>query len=76
MTLLTNARSIASRSIRNAMHSPPRTLLLTFDAFDTLFHPRKPVPGQYASTAHEYGLSHCRTRTPGGHPGHRELTHR
>lgn len=35
---------------------PPRTLLLTFDAFDTLFHPRTPVPEQYASVAHDYGI--------------------
>ncbi|KAJ5549042.1 hypothetical protein N7513_006276 [Penicillium frequentans] len=49
--LLNNARSISSTT------SPNRTLLLTFDAFDTLFHPREPVPNQYASTAHEFGLS-------------------
>ncbi|PYI12314.1 putative haloacid dehalogenase-like hydrolase [Aspergillus sclerotiicarbonarius CBS 121057] len=35
----------------------PRTLLLTFDAFGTLFYPHPPVPEQYASTAHEFGLS-------------------
>ncbi|CAI7605819.1 unnamed protein product [Penicillium glandicola] len=34
-----------------------RTLLLTFDAFGTLFHPRLPVPEQYAATAHKFGLS-------------------
>ncbi|CAG8894135.1 unnamed protein product [Penicillium nalgiovense] len=34
-----------------------RTLLLTFDAFGTLFHPRLPVPEQYAATAHQFGLS-------------------
>ncbi|KAJ5652159.1 hypothetical protein N7507_009585 [Penicillium longicatenatum] len=50
--LLNNARS---RSISTP--STHRTLLLTFDAFDTLFHPREPVPDQYASTAHEFGLS-------------------
>lgn len=33
-----------------------RTLLLTFDAFGTLFHPHPPVPEQYAATAHEFGL--------------------
>lgn len=49
--LLNNARSISSTT------STHRTLLLTFDAFDTLFHPREPVPNQYASTAHEFGLS-------------------
>ncbi|KAJ5725929.1 uncharacterized protein N7483_007286 [Penicillium malachiteum] len=37
--------------------SPPRTLLLTFDAFDTLFYPRPSVPEQYASVAHKFGLS-------------------
>ena len=35
----------------------PRSLLLTIDAFGTLFHPRLPVPEQYASTAHAFGLS-------------------
>ncbi|KAJ5594258.1 uncharacterized protein N7459_000466 [Penicillium hispanicum] len=35
----------------------PRSLLLTFDAFGTLFHPRQPVPEQYAAIAHEFGLS-------------------
>lgn len=34
-----------------------RTLLLTIDAFGTLFHPRAPIPNQYASTAHTFGLS-------------------
>lgn len=34
-----------------------RTLLLTLDAFSTLFHPRLPVPEQYASTAHSFGIS-------------------
>ncbi|KAK2797463.1 hypothetical protein FQN51_008496 [Onygenales sp. PD_10] len=29
----------------------PRTLLLTLDAFNTLFHPRLPVPIQYAQVA-------------------------
>lgn len=39
--------------------SPPkrRTLLLTLDAFETLFHPRDPVPVQYAQVAHSFGLS-------------------
>lgn len=36
---------------------PPRSLLLTIDAFGTIFHPRLPVPEQYASTAHAFGLS-------------------
>lgn len=34
----------------------PRTLLLTFDAFGTLFYPHPPVPEQYATVAHEFGL--------------------
>lgn len=33
-----------------------RTLLLTIDAFETIFHPRDPVPVQYAKTAHAFGL--------------------
>ncbi|OJZ91238.1 hypothetical protein ASPFODRAFT_41646 [Aspergillus luchuensis CBS 106.47] len=33
-----------------------RTLLLTLDAFGTLFYPHPPVPEQYAATAHEFGL--------------------
>jgi FMN phosphatase YigB (HAD superfamily) len=42
----------------NPAHLPrnPRTLLLTLDAFGTLFHPRLPVPDQYAATAHKFGL--------------------
>ncbi|KOS45722.1 hypothetical protein ACN38_g3332 [Penicillium nordicum] len=40
-----------------------RTLLLTFDAFGTLFHPRLPIPEQYAATAHQFGLSRT-TVTP------------
>ncbi|OJJ48713.1 hypothetical protein ASPZODRAFT_62473 [Penicilliopsis zonata CBS 506.65] len=35
----------------------PRTLLLTLDAFGTLFHPRLPIPDQYAATAHSFGLT-------------------
>ncbi|KAJ5555648.1 hypothetical protein N7535_008081 [Penicillium sp. DV-2018c] len=35
-----------------------RTLLLTFDAFGTLFHPRVPIPEQYVAAAHQFGLSH------------------
>lgn len=34
-----------------------RSLLVTLDAFNTLFHPRRPVPEQYAQTAHTFGLS-------------------
>ncbi|EAW11594.1 putative haloacid dehalogenase-like hydrolase [Aspergillus clavatus NRRL 1] len=34
----------------------PRTLLLTLDAFDTIFHPRQPVPEQYAAAADAFGL--------------------
>ncbi|KAE8413346.1 hypothetical protein BDV36DRAFT_268911 [Aspergillus pseudocaelatus] len=38
------------------MTPKPRTLLLTLDAFETLFHPRPSVPEQYASAAHHFGL--------------------
>ncbi|RJE19524.1 hypothetical protein PHISCL_08148 [Aspergillus sclerotialis] len=34
----------------------PPNLLLTLDAFETIFYPRQPVPVQYAQTAHAYGL--------------------
>lgn len=40
-----------------SLSTHPRTLLLTFDAFGTLFYPRPPVPQQYAAVAHEFGLS-------------------
>ncbi|KGO66428.1 hypothetical protein PITC_067240 [Penicillium italicum] len=40
-----------------------RTLLFTLDAFGTIFHPRLPVPEQYAATAHQFGLSRT-TVTP------------
>ncbi|KAJ5288817.1 hypothetical protein N7478_001847 [Penicillium angulare] len=50
--LLKNACSLSTKTISN-----PRTLLLTFDAFDTLFHPRQPVQEQYAAAAHEFGFS-------------------
>lgn len=46
--LMTSARSLSTH---------PRTLLLTFDAFGTLFYPRPPVPQQYAAVAHEFGFS-------------------
>ncbi|KAE8356598.1 haloacid dehalogenase-like hydrolase [Aspergillus coremiiformis] len=35
----------------------PRILLLTLDAFETIFHPHPSVPEQYASAAHTFGLS-------------------
>ncbi|KAL8820481.1 MAG: hypothetical protein Q9223_001311 [Gallowayella weberi] len=34
-----------------------RHLVLTFDAFGTLFYPRQPIGQQYAETARTYGLS-------------------
>lgn len=34
-----------------------RPCLLTFDAFGTLFHPRKPIGLQYAEVARKHGLS-------------------
>lgn len=50
MTLHTRARPLTNSSTHQ------RTLLLTFDAFGTLFHPHPSVQYQYARTAHEYGL--------------------
>lgn len=38
-------------------HARHRCLLLTFDAFATLFHPRRPIPEVYTSVANAYGLS-------------------
>ncbi|EED18862.1 conserved hypothetical protein [Talaromyces stipitatus ATCC 10500] len=35
----------------------PRCLLITFDAFATLFHPRRPIPELYASVARSHGLN-------------------
>jgi len=46
--------SLHARSIST---SHPRNLLLTIDAFGTLFYPCPSVPVQYAMTAHEFGLS-------------------
>ncbi|KAL4881089.1 HAD-like domain-containing protein [Aspergillus karnatakaensis] len=34
-----------------------RPLLLTLDAFNTLFHPRQPIPAQYASAALSHNIS-------------------
>ncbi|KAJ5118849.1 hypothetical protein N7448_010554 [Penicillium atrosanguineum] len=42
---------------RSVPLSTPRNLLLTLDAFGTIFYPRPSVPEQYAATAHEFGLS-------------------
>lgn len=38
-------------------HVRHRCLLLTFDAFATLFYPRRPIPESYASVANSYRLS-------------------
>lgn len=46
----------AARAHSFAPSTRPRTLLLTFDAFGTLFYPHPPVPEQYATVAHEFGL--------------------
>ncbi|KAJ5820034.1 hypothetical protein N7474_005625 [Penicillium riverlandense] len=46
-----------TRSLSTQSPSRSRNLLLTFDAFDTLFYPHPPVPEQYAAVAHEFGLS-------------------
>ncbi|KAJ5624040.1 hypothetical protein N7510_000349 [Penicillium lagena] len=48
---------VTTRSLSTHSPSRPRNLLLTFDAFDTLFYPHPPVPEQYAAVAHEFGLS-------------------
>ena len=40
----------------NIPQTTRKNLLLTLDAFETIFHPRQPVPVQYAQTAHAYGL--------------------
>jgi FMN phosphatase YigB (HAD superfamily) len=40
-----------------------RSLLITFDAFETLFYPHPPVPDQYAAIGHDFGLSRT-TVTP------------
>lgn len=45
------------RSVVISMLIPrSRSLLVTFDAFGTLFSPRMPVPVQYAQVAKEYGV--------------------
>lgn len=57
--MLSRVISPPARNLSTGTATPRRrTLLLTFDAFDTLFTPRKPVAEQYASVAHEFGLSH------------------
>ncbi|EGC44943.1 conserved hypothetical protein [Histoplasma capsulatum var. duboisii H88] len=45
---------------------PPRILLLTLDAFHTLFHPRLPVPIQYAQVAQslDFPPHLCRNNIP------------
>lgn len=45
-------------------HRKPRTLLLTLDAFGTVFHPRRPVPDQYAEAARAFGLPRSTSITP------------
>lgn len=49
-----NPLRMSTRSLSTS--TPSKTLLITFDAFDTLFYPEPPVPEQYATVAHEYGL--------------------
>jgi FMN phosphatase YigB (HAD superfamily) len=48
---------MATRSITKTSIRRRRTLLLTFDAFETLFYPHPPVPDQYAAIGHDFGLS-------------------
>ncbi|KAF7714861.1 Uncharacterized protein PECH_000010 [Penicillium ucsense] len=45
------------RHLHQHRNPPARTLLLTFDAFETLFYPCPPVPDQYAAIGHSFGLS-------------------
>ncbi|EKV04215.1 HAD-like domain [Penicillium digitatum] len=52
-----------STPVTRLIPASSRTLLLTLDAFGTLFHPRLPIPEQYAATAYEFGLSRT-TVTP------------
>ncbi|OJZ90614.1 hypothetical protein ASPFODRAFT_41019 [Aspergillus luchuensis CBS 106.47] len=42
----------------------PRTLLLTIDAFNTIFHPRHPIPEQYISAFNSFKLQHTPELTP------------
>ncbi|KAJ5362432.1 hypothetical protein N7541_003276 [Penicillium brevicompactum] len=49
--------SLTTRAYTLSASTNPRTLLLTLDAFGTLFYPNPPVPEQYATVAHEFGLS-------------------
>ncbi|GKZ20267.1 hypothetical protein AbraIFM66951_001400 [Aspergillus brasiliensis] len=42
----------------------PRTLLLTIDAFNTIFHPRHPIPEQYISAFNSFNLQKSPKLTP------------
>ncbi|KAL1962306.1 hypothetical protein VTN77DRAFT_9797 [Rasamsonia byssochlamydoides] len=56
-TIITSPYSTNRESeLEHRKAGPPRLLLLTLDAFSTLFHPRRPVPELYASVAHSFGL--------------------
>lgn len=48
---------MSTRSVTQSSLRRHRTLLITFDAFETLFYPCPPVPDQYAAIGHEFGLS-------------------
>lgn len=54
MNSLTN--SVRRMSAIQSSRGRAKALLITFDAFSTLFHPRRPVPEIYASIAHSFGL--------------------
>ncbi|KAJ5475474.1 hypothetical protein N7539_007761 [Penicillium diatomitis] len=63
-SIATRARTLSQTPLRHQhrhLHQhrnrPARTLLLTFDAFETLFYPCPPVPDQYAAIGHSFGLS-------------------
>jgi FMN phosphatase YigB (HAD superfamily) len=55
--MLSNPLHIGARTITQSSIRRRRTLLLTFDAFETLFYPDPPVPDQYAAIGREFGLS-------------------
>lgn len=48
---------LTTRTCSLSASTKPRTLLLTLDAFGTLFYPHPPVPEQYATVAYQFGLS-------------------
>lgn len=54
-------------SIASTMHPTrplrrKKNLLLAFDAFGTLFHPKQPIPKQYGHFAEKYGIDHTNSQ--------------